>query len=232
MAPSASQVLYKKGYLSSSFRLIYKQYISIFSSTALHSPVNQPKHFPTHSTMVSSLFKITFLGAAAIALLSLSHVEAASSILTPEQIEARGNEYAARVLHPTKTYYKCRSECYNDALRSTLGKNFWGIISPKDKARYAAEVALVDICVAKEIHGFTSFDKIEEYENKRRLHEITVSQYCVDEEINKGKGVFDEGIAKVPAFRVPEVQTKLLACSLDRCDPQYIYALKIASEGQ
>ncbi|KAF9136848.1 hypothetical protein BG015_002982 [Linnemannia schmuckeri] len=181
--------------------------------------------------MISPSFKITFLGAATIALLALSHVEAASSIPTLEEIEAFGNDYAARVLNPTKTYYKCRSDCYNDALRSTLGKNFYGIISAKDKARYAGEVALVDSCVAKEINGFTTFDKIVEYEKKRRLHEITVSQYCVDEVLNKGKGMF-EGTAKVPALRVLEVQGKLLACSLDKCDPQYIYALKIADEGQ
>ncbi|KAF9112753.1 hypothetical protein BGX30_007194, partial [Mortierella sp. GBA39] len=110
--------------------------------------------------MVSSSFKITFLGAAAISLLALCHAEAASNIPTHEVIEALGEEYAARVFKPTKAYYKCRSECYNDALRSTLGKSLFGTISAKDKARYAAEVALVDICVAKEINGFTTFEKI------------------------------------------------------------------------
>ncbi|OAQ29862.1 hypothetical protein K457DRAFT_31910 [Linnemannia elongata AG-77] len=178
--------------------------------------------------MVSASFKITFLGAAALALLALSHVEAASSVPTLEEIEEFGKEYEARALEPTKTYYKCRSDCYNDALRSTLGKNAFGVI--KDKARYAGEVALVDICVAKEIHGFKTFDKIREYEAKRRYHEFTVSQYCVDEVLNKGKGVFDEGIGKVQGFRVLEVQAKLAACSLDRCELQYIHALNEATK--
>lgn len=180
--------------------------------------------------MVSPSFKITFLGAAAIALLALSRVEAASNVPTPEEIQALGEEYAKRSVKPTQEYYKCRSDCYNDALKSTLGKNFFGVISTKDKVRYAAEVALVDACVANEIRGFTSIDKIEEYERKRRFHEITVSQYCVDEVINKGKGVFDDGIAKVPALRVPEVQAKLLACSIDKCDLQYVYALNKVAE--
>ncbi|KAH7056140.1 hypothetical protein BKA57DRAFT_449883 [Linnemannia elongata] len=180
--------------------------------------------------MVSASFKITFLGAAALALLALSHVEAASSTPTLEEIEALGKEYEARVLEPTKTYYKCRSDCYSDALRSTLGKNFLGVISSRDKARYAAEVALVDACVAKEIHGFKTFDKIREYEDKRRFHEVTVSQYCVDEVLNKGKGVFDDGTGKVPLLRVPEVQAKLLACSLDRCDGRYINDLNEATK--
>lgn len=111
-----------------------------------------------------------------------------------------------------------------------MGKNFFGVISTKDKLRYAVEVALVDACVAKEIAGFTSVDKIEEYERKRRFHEVTVAQYCVDEVINKEKGVFEEGIAKVPVLRVPEVQAKLLACSIDRCDLQYVDALNKIAE--
>ncbi|KAG0049820.1 hypothetical protein BGZ89_004062 [Linnemannia elongata] len=180
--------------------------------------------------MVSASFKITFLGAAALALLALSHVEAASSTPTLEEIEALGKEYEARALEPTKTYYKCRSDCYNDALRSTLGKNFFGVISAKDKAYYAGQVALIDTCVAKEIHGFKTFDKVREYEDKRRFHEVTVSQYCVDEVLNKGKGVFDDGIGKVPGIRVLEVQAKLAACSFDRCDLQYIHALNEATK--
>ncbi|KAF9110537.1 hypothetical protein BGX30_007965, partial [Mortierella sp. GBA39] len=53
---------------------------------------------------------------------------------------------------------------------------------------------------------------------------------CVDEVLNKGKGVFDEGIAKVPLHRVPEVQAKLLKCSADKCDPQYRRDLETADE--
>lgn len=90
MAPSALQVLYKKGFVPISFRLIYKQYITIFSQHSLTSPVNQPKHFPNPYSMVSPSFKITFLGAAAIALLALSHVKAASDVPTLEEIEALG----------------------------------------------------------------------------------------------------------------------------------------------
>ncbi|KAF8923309.1 hypothetical protein BGZ52_009944 [Haplosporangium bisporale] len=176
--------------------------------------------------MVSLSFKITLLGAAAIALLALSHVEAApEEVPTLEKIRARDEEFVKRAVKPTQEYYQCRSDCYNAALKSTLGKNFFGVISSKDKLRYAAEVALVDACVANEIRKFTTMDKIDEYERKRRFHEITVSQYCVDEVINKDKGVFEEGIAKVPVLRVPEVQAKLLACSLDRCDLQYVGAL-------
>ncbi|KAK3807145.1 MAG: hypothetical protein J3R72DRAFT_103195 [Linnemannia gamsii] len=175
--------------------------------------------------MVSSSFKITFLGAAAIALLALCHAKDKEepSILTYKQIEARGEDYAARILKPTKTYYQCRSDCYNDALRSTLGKNFWGIISKDDKKRYGKEVDRVDSCVADLIDGFRTFDKIVKYEEKRRFHEITVSQYCVDE-------VIDDGTAKVPFHRIPEVQVKLAACSLDQCDGPYLHALKIAAE--
>lgn len=111
-----------------------------------------------------------------------------------------------------------------------MGKNFFGVISAKDKAYYAGQVALIDTCVAKEIHGFKTFDKVREYEDKRRFHEVTVSQYCVDEVLNKGKGVFDDGIGKVPGIRVLEVQAKLAACSFDRCDLQYIHALNEATK--
>lgn len=180
--------------------------------------------------MVSLSFKITLLGAAVIALLALSRVEAEPKTLTPEEIEAYTKVYEARVLESTKTYYKCRSDCYNDALRTTLGKSLFGVISPHDKKHYAAEVDKVDKCVEKEISGFTTLEKVREYDNKRRAHELTVSQYCVDEVLNKGKGVFGEGIAKVPKLRVLEVQAKLAACSIDRCDPQYIKALALASK--
>ncbi|KAF9369615.1 hypothetical protein CPC16_004371 [Podila verticillata] len=178
--------------------------------------------------MVSLSFKITLLGAAAIALLALSHVEAAPeevpTLPTLEEIRARDAEFMKRAVKPAQEYYQCRSDCYNAALKSTLGKNFWGVISKEDKVKYAAEVARVDICVKDEIRKFTSFDKIDEYERKKRLYQTTVSQYCVDEVINKGKGLFD-GIAKVPAHRVLEVQAKLAACSLDKCDFQYVGAL-------
>ncbi|KAG0376338.1 hypothetical protein BGX24_007900 [Mortierella sp. AD032] len=182
--------------------------------------------------MVSSSFKITFLGAAAIALLALCQAKDndESDIPTFKQIKARGKEYGALIVKPIKIYYQCRSDCYNGALRSTLGKNIWGKISEKDKNRYGKEVDEVDRCVKKEINSFKTFDDIVEYEEKRRTHEITVSQYCVDEELNGDKGVFDDGIGKVPFLKVPEVQLKLTACSLDKCTGPYLYALKIAAE--
>ncbi|KAF9300047.1 hypothetical protein BGZ74_008356 [Mortierella antarctica] len=163
---------------------------------------------------------------AAIALLALSHVEAATIIPTPEDIEKYGKDYAARVLEHTKAYYKCRSDCYNEALQSVLAPDN-DKTSFLDKLRVAKDITEIDLCVANEIRGFDSFDKIVAYEKKRAFFQITISQYCVDEVINKGQGVFDsKGKGKLTVSQaLLKVQPKLLACSVQKCDADYVSAL-------
>ncbi|KAF9313058.1 hypothetical protein BG003_005668 [Podila horticola] len=183
--------------------------------------------------MVSPSFKITFLGAAAIALLALSHVEAEPKIPTPAEIEKYGKDYAARALQPTKDYYKCRSDCYNEALSNILAPDNDDNISFLEKLKVAAEIAEIDACVNNEISDFKSFDKIVAYEKKRAIHELTVSQYCVDEVINKDKGVFGSGKGKLSfAQALFQALPKLAFCSAQKCSPVYLLALIDATKNK
>ncbi|KAG0083967.1 hypothetical protein BGZ93_011065 [Podila epicladia] len=176
--------------------------------------------------MVSHSFKITFLGAAVIALLAMSHVEA---VPTPAEIEKYGKDYAARVLQPTSDYYKCRSDCYTEGLQSILAPDNLPFM---EKLTVAADIVKINACVANEISGFTSFDKIVAYEKKRGYLQFTVAQFCVDEVMNKGKPLFGSGNGKLQPLQALAVQGKLLQCSISSCDPDYVLALLKAAEKQ
>ncbi|KAG0042747.1 hypothetical protein BGZ83_000122 [Gryganskiella cystojenkinii] len=171
--------------------------------------------------MVSLSFKITFLGAAAIVLLGLGHVEAEPP-LSLEDIQNYGEDFAAKLLEPTKAYYQCRSNCYNDALQEVMApKN--GDVRAKIEA--IPVMAAIKSCVMGKIATFTSFDKIVHYEKEKikekRVYQLTVSQFCVDEVLNKGKPFFGSTNGKLMPLQVPIVQGKLFLCSISNCDTPY-----------
>ncbi|KAF9925571.1 hypothetical protein BGZ67_008547 [Mortierella alpina] len=151
----------------------------------------------------------TVLSTAAIALLALTHVQAApAGGITLKEIAEIGEKFLDEMYEPTLEVNRCKAQCYTESLREVL----------EDTAtvKWFKEVDVVDKCVKNLLGGMKTMQDItDKYENKKWVIHWNMGQFCADVLERKGK------VPIMQWHKVPLIQAEALKCSQHKCDKPY-----------
>ncbi|KAF9960038.1 hypothetical protein BGZ72_008115 [Mortierella alpina] len=160
--------------------------------------------------MVYITFKIA-LSTAVVALLALTHVQAAPTkdgVLTLEEIGKVGDRFISEMFKPEKTMMECKAQCYTEALRAKVGGIGW-----------SKQVDTLDRCVKRLLGDMHGPEDIVAYNDKKLIFHWNMAQYCAD---------VVEATGQISIFKIPAVQGYAMKCSRENCDGPYDAAASAA----